>query len=163
MSDRKSGATQGRIKTLKPRADGFAEDAASERFDAVPPLDAILQREYRNAAGGKGADPAILDELATHGFSSAELFALVVPRRTLARRRGTGVRLSKEESDRAVRLARITAVAERIFGDPRKAHRWLRKPSRTLDGVTPISLLKSETGSQLVEQTLYRIEYGMLA
>ena len=65
--------------------------------------------------------------------------------------------------DRAVRLARITAHAERVFGNDEKAHGWLREPSRTLGGTVPLDLLRTETGAQLVEQTLHRYDYGMLA
>jgi putative toxin-antitoxin system antitoxin component (TIGR02293 family) len=126
-------------------------------------LPAVISRELANAQASKPASVEILDELAGHGFSEPELFDFVVPRRTLARRRQAGGKLSVDESDRAVRLARLTEMAERIFGDPEKAHRWMRKPSRTLDGCGSAALMKSETGAHLVEQTLYRIEYGMLA
>lgn len=126
-------------------------------------LDAVVGREIVNAQHAAGARTEILDELLAHGFSREELFDLVVPRRTLARRRHSGERLSPEESDRAVRLARIAAHAERVFGDDEKAHGWLREPSRTLGGAVPLSLLRTETGAHLVEQTLHRIDYGMLA
>jgi putative toxin-antitoxin system antitoxin component (TIGR02293 family) len=126
-------------------------------------LEEVVAREIRNAATATGAVTEILDELVEHGFSRDEIFALVVPRRTLARRRESGNRLSPEESDRAVRLARITAHAERVFGDDEKAHGWLREPSRTLGGTIPLDLLRTETGAQLVEQTLHRIDFGMLA
>jgi putative toxin-antitoxin system antitoxin component (TIGR02293 family) len=127
------------------------------------PLDVIVEREIAKAPDAEGAGVGILDELAAHGFDQDELFELVVPRRTLARRRESGSRLSLEESDRAVRLARIAALSERVFGDDAIAHAWLREPSRTLAGATPLSLLKTETGAQLVEQTLHRIDFGMLA
>jgi putative toxin-antitoxin system antitoxin component (TIGR02293 family) len=126
-------------------------------------LPKVVRRELSNAQASASASTGIIDELADHGFSEAELFDLVVPRRTLARRRQTGERLSPEESDRAVRLARLTAMAERVFGDDEKAHRWLRKPSRSLAGAVPLALMKTETGAHLVEQTLHRIDYGMLA
>lgn len=126
-------------------------------------LPKVVRRELSNAQASESASTGIIDELADHGFSEAELFDLVVPRRTLARRRQTGERLSPEESDRAVRLARLTAMAERVFGDDEKAHRWLRKPSRSLAGAVPLALMKTETGAHLVEQTLHRIDYGMLA
>lgn len=126
-------------------------------------LDAVVNREVTNAQSATGAETEILDELLAHGFTREELFELVVPRRTLARRRLAGERLSPEESDRAVRLARITAHAERVFGDAEKAHGWLREPSRTLGGTAPLNLLRTETGAHLVEQTLHRIDYGMLA
>jgi len=139
---------------------GFAEGAASGH-----PLNLadIVQREIGKAANGDPADFAILDDLLDHGFSRDELFDLVVPRRTYARRKQAKASLSAEESDRAVRLARLTEMAERVFGDPARAHRWLRKPSPMLDGATPLSLMRSETSAQLVEQALHRIDYGMFA
>ena len=140
-------------------APGFAEEAGQTPF---VDLANRLEREVENTIAGRGADATFLDTLLSHGFSREELFDLVVPRRTFARRLQTG-RLSLEESDRAIRLARLTAMAERVFGAFDKAHRWLRKPSRTIDGAVPLSLLKTETGAYLVEQTLHRIDYGMLA
>ncbi len=143
-----------------PRTQGFAEGAATAR-----PLDLadIVQREIGKASSGDRAEFAILDDLLAHGFSREELFNLVVPRRTFARRKQANDKLSPEESDRAVRLARLTAMAERIFGDEEKAHRWMRKPSPMLEGATPLSLLRSESSAQLVEQALHRIDYGMFA
>ena len=55
--------------------------------------------------------PDELSELARHGYSEAEIFALVVPKRTLARRRARKEPLTVEESDKALRLKRI-AVQE---------------------------------------------------
>jgi putative toxin-antitoxin system antitoxin component (TIGR02293 family) len=136
---------------------------AVNRSGKALPLRDIVDRELKNAAAGKGANTGILSELAAHGFARDELFDLVIPRRTFARRLQTNEPLSPEESDRAVRLARLAAMAERVFGDGAKAHRWLRKPSRTLAGAIPLILIKSETGAHLVEQTLHRIQHGMLA
>jgi putative toxin-antitoxin system antitoxin component (TIGR02293 family) len=126
-------------------------------------LSDLVQREISRARTDTGSEVEILDELLAHGFSRTEIFDFVVPRRTLARRRQSGQPLSLEESDRAVRLARLTAMAERVFGNDTKAHRWLRKPSPMLDGSTPLALLKSETGAQLVEQVLHRIDHGIFA
>lgn len=126
-------------------------------------LSTIVEHEVSSAASAAGVDLGFLHELAFHGFSQDEIFEYVVPRRTLARRRQSGERLSLEESDRAVRLARITALAERVFSDPATAYAWLREPSRTLAGAVPLKLLRTETGAHLIEQTLHRIDYGMLA
>lgn len=123
----------------------------------------IVDRELKNAAEQKGASTRILEELAAHGFDRDELFDIIVPRRTFARRLAADEQLSPEESGRAVRIARIGELSHRVFGDAAKAHRWLRKPSRTLGGAVPLALLKSETGAHIVEQTLHRIEFGMLA
>jgi putative toxin-antitoxin system antitoxin component (TIGR02293 family) len=107
--------------------------------------------------------PAALTDLARHGYSEEEIFTLVVPKRTLARRKAANEPLTVEETDKALRLARIAVQAERVFGAPEKAHRWLREPKRALQGETPLAYLASEAGARVVEEMLYRIEYGMFA
>jgi putative toxin-antitoxin system antitoxin component (TIGR02293 family) len=109
------------------------------------------------------ATPGALADLARHGYSDEEISALVVSRRTLARRRAADEPLSVEETDKALRLERIAALAERVFGDPKKAYRWLRKPKNLLDGATPVAFLASESGARQVEEMLYRIQHGMFA
>ena len=104
-----------------------------------------------------------IDHLRSLGFTSEELYRIVAPRRTLARRREGGVSLSAGESDRVLRLERISEMADRVFADHEKAQRWLRKESRALDGARPIDLLESETGAYIVEQELHRIDYGMFS
>jgi putative toxin-antitoxin system antitoxin component (TIGR02293 family) len=94
-------------------------------------------------------------------FSAAEIEELVIPKRTLARRTAKGEALTQEETDKALRLARIAAEADRVFGSPEKASRWLRKPNPALSGQTPLELLKSETGSRAVDELLGQIDHGM--
>src|ERR1035437_6847334 len=80
------------------------------------------------------------------GLSDAEVYLLIVPRRTLAHRIAKHQPLSKDESDKAVRVARITAMAEQVFGEPERAWRWLRKAKRRFDGKAPIDMLATEAG-----------------
>ncbi len=94
-------------------------------------------------------------------FSIEEIYALVAPRRTLERRMEQGSPLSPVESDRVVRLERISTHAIRVFGNRDKAHRWLRKPCRALNGAVPLDLLASETGAFVVEGELHAIDFGM--
>jgi putative toxin-antitoxin system antitoxin component (TIGR02293 family) len=70
---------------------------------------------------------------------------------------------TNEESDRAIRTARITGLAEKVFGDDTKASRWLRKPKTRLHGQTPIDLLTSEAGARLIEEILLQLDYGFAA
>jgi putative toxin-antitoxin system antitoxin component (TIGR02293 family) len=104
-----------------------------------------------------------LDLLVSEGFSATELSQLVIPKRTLARRQAKKEPLTVEETDKALRLARIAELANKVFGDKEKAHRWLRKSKRSLDGDTPLTYLSSETGARVVEDMLLRIESGILA
>jgi putative toxin-antitoxin system antitoxin component (TIGR02293 family) len=97
------------------------------------------------------------------GLSDAEVYQLIVPRRTLAHRIAKHQPLSKDESDKAVRVARITAMAEQVFGEPERAWRWLRKPKRRFDGKTPVEMLATEAGARLVEEMIGQIEHGIFA
>lgn len=95
-------------------------------------------------------------------FSEDELDAVVIARRTLARRARSGEPLTTEETDRALRLARIAVDADRVFGSEDKASRWLRKPNRAAGDQAPIGLLETETGTKIVEDLLLRIEHGII-
>src|ERR1700730_5497032 len=94
------------------------------------------------------AEPDALADLFHHGYSEDEIFTLVVPKRTLARRKAAHEPLTIEETDKALRLARIAVQAERVFGEADKAQRWLRKPKRELKGETPLAYLASEAGAR---------------
>lgn len=97
------------------------------------------------------------------GLSDAEVYFLIVPRRTLAHRIAKHQPLSKDESDKAVRVARVTAMAEQVFGEPERAWRWLRKAKRHFNGKTPVEMLATEAGARLVEEMVVQIEDGMAA
>jgi len=90
----------------------------------------------------------------------AILQTIAVSPRTLARRRKEGV-LSAEESDRAVRIARIAALAEDVLGGRREAVEWLRQPNRSLGGYAPLELVRTDTGAAMVADVLGRLEYGV--
>lgn len=95
-------------------------------------------------------------------LTSPELEA-IIPLRTLSHRRSRGQRLTPEESDRAVRMLRVQAQAELAFGDADKAHAWLRRPLRSLDGARPLDLVATEAGARLIEQMLAGIAWGAAA
>ena len=110
-----------------------------------------------------GLPLSFLDSLLALGVSTAEVHELVVKPRTLSHRRDKGQPLSVDESDRAVRVARIIEQAAQVFGDRDKAMRWLRKPKRRFDGRTPMDILLTETGGRLVEEMLIQVDEGMVA
>lgn len=104
--------------------------------------------------------PAFLQSLSER-FTREEIESVVVPKRTLARRVAKKEPLTPDETDKALRLSRISQQADGVFGDPEKADRWLRKPSSALSGQTPMALLKSESGAQAVSELLGQIAHGM--
>jgi putative toxin-antitoxin system antitoxin component (TIGR02293 family) len=142
------------------RPPGFAE---TEQAALLPAPDGDVLHIGPPRTPTLRAPPDALSDLMHHGYSEAEIFALVIPKRTLARRRAGKELLSVEETDKALRLKRIAVQAERVFGDPAKAYRWLRKPKRALNGETPVGFLASEAGARAIENWLGRIEHGMAA
>lgn len=105
----------------------------------------------------------VIDRLRDCGVTDEEVYALVVPRRTLTHRRARREALSRDESDRAVRLARVAALSEQVFGDAERAWRWLRAPKRQFRGRSALQLLATEAGARVVEELLYRVDEGMAA
>jgi putative toxin-antitoxin system antitoxin component (TIGR02293 family) len=62
-----------------------------------------------------------------------------------------------------VRLMRIQALAEDVFGDAEKANRWLRENLAILDGKPPLEVARAESGARVVEQMLAKIDWGAAA
>jgi len=105
----------------------------------------------------------VIDALRQSGLTDEEVYSLVVPRRTLTHRRTRREALSRDESDRVVRVARVVALCEEVFGERERGWRWLRDAKRQFQGRAPLDLLATEAGARLVEELLYRIDEGMAA
>jgi putative toxin-antitoxin system antitoxin component (TIGR02293 family) len=140
-------------------APGFREEDA--------PFAGLVIEGISGAAAPKApalrAMPQSLAALRELGYSEAEINTLVVPKRTLARRQAQNEPLSVEETDKAMRLERVAALALQVFGQAGKANGWLRKPKRQLRGEAPLNFLRSENGARIVEDMLRRVEHGILA
>lgn len=105
----------------------------------------------------------VIDGLRRSGLSNDEIYALVLPRRTLTHRLARREALSRDESDRVVRIVRIAALGEAVFGESERFWRWFRAVKRRLQGRSPLQLMATEAGARLVEESLHRIDEGMAA
>jgi putative toxin-antitoxin system antitoxin component (TIGR02293 family) len=143
---------------------GFSEAATPFLDYGITDLSHAWSRAQQQVNNGMVA--AIdANELSTWNsrFSADEIDELIIPKRTLVRRRANHEALSPEETDKALRLARISTEADRVFGNPQTASRWLRKPLASFAGQTPLDLLKSETGALAVDEVLGQIDHGIFA
>jgi putative toxin-antitoxin system antitoxin component (TIGR02293 family) len=104
-----------------------------------------------------------LEQVKRGGISESEIDRLVIRARTRRHRRARRERLTVEESDRLVRLTRIQALAEDVFGDATTANRWLREPLNVLDGQAPLDLADTDAGARVIEQILAKIDWGAAA
>jgi putative toxin-antitoxin system antitoxin component (TIGR02293 family) len=126
-------------------------------------FDAKIGEMLASARSGKAQriDLPTLDHGWASRLSDEEISRLIVPKRTLARRRARKEDLTAEESDRAFRIGRIIAQADRVFGNPEKVDRWLRRSNPALNGKSPLDVLESEAGAHVVDELLGQIAHGM--
>jgi putative toxin-antitoxin system antitoxin component (TIGR02293 family) len=130
------------------------EMLAVERLDDERDLARLVEERLPTQA---------VDALRRAGLTDEEIYALVLPRRTLSHRLARRERLSVDESDRIVRILRITAFGEDVFGDPGRFWHWFRAPKRRFEGRSPLSLLTTAAGARVVEDLLGAIDEGFAA
>ncbi len=68
-----------------------------------------------------------------------------------------------EEADRAIRIARILALAVAVFASAELGLAWLRAPLSRFDGAAPMVQLATDVGTRMVERLLIQIDKGYLA
>jgi putative toxin-antitoxin system antitoxin component (TIGR02293 family) len=97
----------------------------------------------------------------TIGISKSKIaFTIVLRPSTMARRKKSGY-LSAEQSERLVRLAKVSESAVSLFeGDVVKAREWMEKPRAALSGKTPLEMTATELGAREVENLILRLEDG---
>ena len=124
--------------------------------------------------------PLVAHELIAGGFPGVALTKLVsnvslisrpevfekavgISLRTFQRRKAEEAPkpLNPEQSGRAWKFAEILAKASTVFGSQEDAERWMETPAVGLNQHRPIDLLSTTAGTELVEQYLERIEFGV--
>jgi putative toxin-antitoxin system antitoxin component (TIGR02293 family) len=112
----------------------------------------------------KGLPISVVSTLtADLGIPSLELTKkLGLSKATFHRRQKTG-RLTADESDKAVRYARLFSQAVETLESEEAARRWLSSPQVGLGGAVPLDYAETEIGAREVEALLTRIEYGVIS
>ncbi len=109
----------------------------------------------------EGIVTSAVDLLVDQGFNRRDL-DWIIPLRTLTHRREKGQKLTTDETERWLRAAKISALAQEVLGAD-KAMVWLNKPRKIFDGLSAIELIKTEPGASLVEETLIQLDEGYFA
>lgn len=109
----------------------------------------------------EGIVTSAVDLLVDQGFNRRDL-DWIIPLRTLTHRREKGQKLTTDETERWLRAAKISALAQEVLGAD-KAMDWLNKPRKIFDGLSAIELIKTEPGADLVEETLIQLDEGYFA
>jgi putative toxin-antitoxin system antitoxin component (TIGR02293 family) len=101
-------------------------------------------------------------EALVHGLPGMSIEkAIGMSLRTYQRLKSEKKPLSHEQSSRAWKFAEVLARATSVFGSQQKAEQWLGEPAKGLNGHRPVELLATQTGTELVEQFLERLDYGV--
>jgi putative toxin-antitoxin system antitoxin component (TIGR02293 family) len=109
----------------------------------------------------KGLPLTAVQSLKNQGLTFTEISDIVISPRTLKHRKSRKENLSSVETDRALRVARIVDLADKVFGSRTKALLWLRSVDDRLDNRTPMQMLVNESGGRLVESMLWQIDEGI--
>ncbi len=118
------------------------------------------EREMLRIVEGRLAS-SVIKRLSSLGLERGEIDSIIIPQRTLQHRRSRRQKLTVEESDRVLRAVRVMSLAESVYRNKERALAWVRRPHARLDGRAPLSLLKTYTGSRIVEELLFQIDDGM--
>jgi putative toxin-antitoxin system antitoxin component (TIGR02293 family) len=115
------------------------------------------------ALAERGLPLTTVTRMTRHGLTRDEVHSLVIHRRTFKHRKSNKQKLSQEESDRAIRTARLLSRAQATLGDSAAALQWMREPKARFEGRTPLQMMVTEAGGRLVEEMLLQIDEGMFA
>jgi hypothetical protein len=96
---------------------------------------------------------AVLETLAKVGYKAK-------PGRKIVR--GRPVKAPSLEQE-LFRVLEIQALADRVFGDEKKANIWLHRPNSSMSGQIPLDLMKDELGAAVVREALEQIDHGIFA
>ncbi|MEO7496389.1 MAG: antitoxin Xre/MbcA/ParS toxin-binding domain-containing protein [Massilia sp.] len=106
----------------------------------------------------------VIDIASNLGVSQDTLFELLrLPRNTLKGRIKSDGVLSATEQDRVYRAEKVLERALGVLEGESAARNWLSQKNRSLGGESPLALLDTEAGYELVLDTLGRIEFGVIS
>lgn len=149
-----TGIPYRRVATSSPRG----ESDVSTFFDGN--VADIIENLRSGNIGG-----AIIPDLAGRlGVTPERLLKeLRLPTSNLKSRITKNVALSPTERDRIYRAEQVLKRANGVFEDTASTQMWIANPIQSLGGVSPLSLLDTEAGYELVLDTLGKIEFGIFS
>jgi len=97
-------------------------------------------------------------------FTKEELASMFhISLKSLIRYRDSKQKLNPAQSEQVLKLKSLHKKGIELFGNDEAFHRWLDKPAYGLGNRTPVQLMNTSTGIDLIIDELKRIEWGDLA
>jgi len=89
---------------------------------------------------------------------------LPVSKKTVERyRHDLKTKLNRSVSERVLRIALVALRCEEVFGKNKVCNEWLKTRNIALGDKTPLSLMRSDFGIDMVLNELGRIEHGIIS
>lgn len=126
-------------------------------------LATVQPRDNPVAQIREGYDYASITQLADafNTTMEATISVLGLPRSTIKKKQMDAQPLSPAISDQIYRANRVFARCMDLFSEKEAANRWLQREQPSLDGATPLSLLDTTAGYEMVLDELDRINNGV--
>ena len=83
-------------------------------------------------------------------------------RSTYSRHRNQEKTLGVAEAERAVRYARLLALAAETFGSLEDAAAWMQEPNLALGDDTPLEMAETDPGATMVRDLLLSVQHGFV-
>jgi len=94
-------------------------------------------------------------------FLAENVFDMSV--KTMFRYQKENKKLNARLSETALKFINLLNKGVEVFGEINSLRNWLNKPAFGLGNKIPMEMLNTNTGIDLIEEELLRIEYGALA
>ena len=142
----------------KAIADVMGLDPSGVRNSRTTPSQASIERVVESGLPRR-ALRHVAEAIA--GSDTAKVSILewgIVPKTTLERREK---KLSRQESERTERVARLFVHARRALGSKEEASEFMTTPHPELESRSPIEAAKTDLGARRVELVLDALEFGL--
>jgi len=107
---------------------------------------------------------AFFDLIAISGLTNQELSSILdLSFKTVQRYQKEEKAFNALNSEQLLKLIALYQKADDVFGNIFSFNSWLRKPAAGLGNNMPFTFLQTPGGIDLVQDELYRIEFGALA
>ncbi len=113
----------------------------------------------------EGVDVLYFENLLKHsGFRKNELAELVgIDPKTVDNYRKSHKNFTRDAAEKLLKLHRLFALGDELFGSTAEFMDWLAIPSPGLNNMAPLTLMHSVSGIMEVEKQLLRLAHGYAA
>ena len=124
----------------------------------------LEKRQDLIALGHHGVTKGALLNLARYlSFQMNQIAELLPISERTIQRYNPGQHFNRAVSEQILQIAEVAARGVQVFGDKNRFILWMQQRNVALGNKTPVSLLSSRFGTEMVLDELGRIEHGVLS